>query len=193
MPSGGVIARWSIPSSRNHSLNGTPRRASSRRSGSTQASFSWITKTRGVPTLAKCCTFMNLLACGSDECDTAPNIGPNAAEKKTLRTRVKGRKAAGRLLRTIPGPGEARVHRCHRIASRVCRLLSDRPGLAGENRALNSPPNQGGHGVPAGRGNRKRCALAQDERKHREQDCWLIVAPLRSNDETSEQAHTGER
>src|SRR5262249_23698535 len=45
---------------------------------------------------------------------------------------------------------------------------SDRPGLAGENRALNSPPNQGGHGVPAGRGNRKRCALAQDERKHRE-------------------------
>src|SRR5262249_55010647 len=24
-------------------------------------------------------------------------------------------------------------------------------------------------------------------------DCWLIVAPLRSNDETSEQAHTGER
>jgi hypothetical protein len=25
------------------------------------------------------------------------------------------------------------------------------------------------------------------------EDCWLIVAPLRSNDETSEQAHTGER
>src|SRR5215813_2196524 len=25
------------------------------------------------------------------------------------------------------------------------------------------------------------------------EDCWLIVAPLRSNDETSEQAHTAER
>src|SRR5262249_13132083 len=102
MPSGGVIARWSIPSSRNHSLNGTPRRASSRRSGSTQASFAWNTKTRGLPTLAKCCTFMNLPACGSDECDTAPNISPNAPEKKTS-ARVKGRKSAGRLPRTIPG------------------------------------------------------------------------------------------
>src|SRR5262245_64664460 len=71
-----------MPSSRNHSRNGTSSMANSRRSGSTQASFSWITKTRGVPALAKRCAFIELLGSGSDEC-TALNIRANATNKKT--------------------------------------------------------------------------------------------------------------
>src|SRR5262249_13892481 len=71
-----------MPSSRNHSRNGTSSVANSRRSGSTQASFSWITKTRGVPALAKRCAFIELLGSGSDEC-TALKIRANATNKKT--------------------------------------------------------------------------------------------------------------
>src|SRR5262245_28226802 len=69
-----------MPSSRNHSRNGTSIMANSRRSGSTQASFSWITKTCGVPALAKRCAFIELL--GSGSC-TALNIRANATNKKT--------------------------------------------------------------------------------------------------------------
>ena len=35
--------------------------------------------------------------------------------------------------------------------------------------------------------------MRQASKRIPESACWLIVAPLRSNDETSEQAHTGER
>src|SRR5215831_12106794 len=71
-----------MPSSRNHSRNGTSSMANSRRSGSTQVSFSWITKTCGVPALAKRCAFIELLGSGSDEC-TALYIRANPTNKKT--------------------------------------------------------------------------------------------------------------
>jgi hypothetical protein len=92
---------------------------------------------------------MNLLVCGSDECDTALNIDPNATDKKTSRTRVEGRKAAVRLPRTISG----RPRRGASASLSSNRLSCSFVSSLGRNPTSGQPASRGVFGLKPGLGN----------------------------------------